>query len=154
MHNYQTIKYCFRILFVGIGRVIEIVPGIYGNFKLLVKFQVKKLNELFLSMSNKFLDILKEDLDPGDVVPVYPDPSFGDRYWLARIVDIGKTSFHGVYLESGKERHFITGSKCQLSFKTIFQRNKKRFYKVALEELPSVSVIGEEADRFLKSFVS
>lgn len=100
------------------------------------------------------VDLLQTNLTPGDIVPVYPDPSFPDEYWLVRIVSLGKIKFEGMYLEKDCDKNFITGGKCSLYYKTIFKPKKKRVYKVVLEEVSSHSKIGVEADRFLKSFAS
>lgn len=101
-----------------------------------------------------FVDLLQTNLTPGDIVPVYPDPSFQDEYWLVRIVSLGKIKFEGMYMEKDSDHNFITGGKCSLYYKTIFKPKKKRVYKVVLEEVSSHSKIGGEADRFLKSFAS
>lgn len=97
-------------------------------------------------------DVPRSKLVAGKIIAVYPQHDSSDAYWLAKITAI-KKQVHGVYFERLSEKHFTTGGPCKLSLRSILrpQKGVKRFFLVNLSD--SIG-IGDEADRFLRSFNS
>lgn len=85
-----------------------------------MKFHKLSTVEYFLF----FLVKSRESLDVGDVVAVYAEQSHSEKFWLCKVVELGKKNVRVLWMNKTGERRYVIGKADAIFYKNIIRSSK------------------------------